>query len=156
MHSIADVLPGGYFTWWAGDRKADDPIVGWPQMTQVGSFYYLGHLRLNKLLICTLIKLLPSLNGRELDQKKFHWEVGNFFAKWKLKSVYAFGLSVCLSVCARSNSRKYSSNVLKFKYVTHVWYSMDRIENGIYGTHGSSTETHKFFWCITANGGGNI
>ena len=53
--------------------------------------------------------------------------------------------SVCLSVCARFNSGKYSSNVLKFKYVTHIRYSLDRIENDVYGTHRSSTETHKSF-----------
>ena len=73
----------------------------------------------------------------------------------KLKTVYAFGFSVCLSVrlsvclsvrlavCPRSNSLKYSSNVLKFIYVIHIWYRMDRIENGIYGAKGSSTQTHK-------------
>ena len=52
---------------------------------------------------------------------------------------------VRLSVCACSNSRKYSSNVLKFQYVIHIGHSMNHIENGIHGTHGSSTETHKSF-----------
>ena len=28
-----------------------------------------------------------------------------------------------------SNSHKYSSNVVKFKYVAHIWYRMDHIEN---------------------------
>ena len=70
-----------------------------------------------------------------------------------MKSVYAFGLSVCLSVrlsvrlsvCPRSNSRKYSSNVLKLIYVIYIWHSMNRIENGIHKTNGLFRETHKSF-----------
>ena len=58
-----------------------------------------------------------------------------------MKSVYAFGLSVC----ARSNCSKYSSNILKFTYIIRIWYRMDSIENGIDGTNGSYTETHKSF-----------
>ena len=52
---------------------------------------------------------------------------------------------VCLSVCTRSNSRKYSSNVLKLIYVIYVWHSKNRTENGIYTANGLSTETHKSF-----------
>ena len=63
----------------------------------------------------------------------------------KLKSVYAFGLCVCLSVHPRSNCRKNSSNVLKLIYVIYIWHSMNRIENDIYTTNGLSTETHKSF-----------
>ena len=69
-----------------------------------------------------------------------------------LKSVYAFGLSVC----TRSNSRKYSSNVLNFLYVIQISNSVYRIENGIHGTNGSSTETHKIFRYIMVYGGGNL
>ena len=50
-----------------------------------------------------------------------------------------------LSVCPRSDSRKYSSNVLKLIYVIYISHSMDRIENDIYTTTGPSTETHKSF-----------
>ena len=56
----------------------------------------------------------------------------------KLKSVYAFGLSVC----ARFYSHKYSLNALKFIYVIHNWYSMNHIENGAYRTN-ASIEAHK-------------
>ena len=52
---------------------------------------------------------------------------------------------VCLSACASSNLRKYSSNVLKFMYIIHVWYNLDVIENGRHGSKDSSTETHKSF-----------
>ena len=38
----------------------------------------------------------------------------------KLKSVYSFGLSICPSVCTRSNSHKYSSNVVRFIYVVYI------------------------------------
>ena len=37
----------------------------------------------------------------------------------KLKNICAFDLSVCLSVCARSNCCKYSSNVRKFIHAIH-------------------------------------
>ena len=56
---------------------------------------------------------------------------------------------VCLfvrpSIRALSNSRKYSSNVLKFMYVTHIWYRMNRIENGTNRKKCSFTEAHKKF-----------
>ena len=52
---------------------------------------------------------------------------------------------VCLSVCPSCNSNKYSSNVLKLIYNIHILHSMNSIENGTYGTNGSSTETHKIF-----------
>ena len=54
-------------------------------------------------------------------------------------------LPVCLPTCARSNSHKYSSRVLKFKYVIHIGNTMGHIQNGIYGTDGLSTDTHKSF-----------
>ena len=40
---------------------------------------------------------------------------------------------VCPSVYVRSNFFIYSSKVLKFKNVVHIWYKMDQIENGTYG-----------------------
>ena len=52
---------------------------------------------------------------------------------------------VCLSVYLRTNSRKYSSNVLEFMYVILIWYSMDRIKNGVHRTNSWSTETDKSF-----------
>ena len=63
-----------------------------------------------------------------------------FQQNWKV-----FMHSVCLFVCPHSNSRKYSSNVLKFIYVSHIWYRMNRLENDIYGMKCSSTETRKSF-----------
>ena len=57
-----------------------------------------------------------------------------------MKSVYAFGLSVC----SRSNSHKYSSNVLNLIYVVRIWHSINRIKNGICTTNGLSTDTQKF------------
>ena len=57
--------------------------------------------------------------------------------------------NILLSVCPRSNSCKYSTNVLKLIYVIYIWHSMNRIENGTYTTNGLSTETHKSF-LITA------
>ena len=59
------------------------------------------------------------------------------YQSWKL-----FMHSACLSV---SNSRKYSSNVLKFMHVIYIWYNSNRIKNGIHETNGSSTEMHKNF-----------
>ena len=59
----------------------------------------------------------------------------------RLKCVYAFGLSVC----ARCNSRKYSWNVLEFICVIHIWFRMDRIENGRRRTNVSSTKGIKVF-----------
>ena len=50
---------------------------------------------------------------------------------------------MCVYVCQRANSRKNSSNVLKFIYVIHILYSMNRIENGIYKANDSSSGTHK-------------
>ena len=52
---------------------------------------------------------------------------------------------VCLSVCLRSNSRKYSSNVLKLIYVIYIWLCMNHTENGTDSTNGLSTETYKSF-----------
>ena len=50
---------------------------------------------------------------------------------------------VCLSVCARSNSRKYSSNVLKLMYVIQVYCRMFCIKNGEHRSNGSRIDTHK-------------
>ena len=50
---------------------------------------------------------------------------------------------VCLSVCARSNSRKYSSNVLKLMHIFQVYYKIFRTEKGVYMIYGLCTETHK-------------
>ena len=57
-----------------------------------------------------------------------------------------------LSVYIRSNSRKYSLNVLKFTYIFHIWYSMDHTENNTDETIGSSTKILKIFRCITVYG----
>ena len=54
-------------------------------------------------------------------------------------------LPVCRSVCAHSNFRKYSSNVFKFIHAIHILYRTDSIENDMYGTKRSFTETHKRF-----------
>ena len=62
-------------------------------------------------------------------------------------------LSVYLSVCARSNSRKYPSNVLKFKYVTHIWYRMNRIENDTWGKVFIYRNTQKFSNTLRLVGG---
>ena len=51
--------------------------------------------------------------------------------------------SVCPSVSTRTNSRKYSSNIVKILYAAAVWYSMVRIENDTHGTKNSSTQLHK-------------
>ena len=62
---------------------------------------------------------------------------------------------VCLSnrsFCTCSNSRKYSSDIVKFIYVVHIGYGINWRENDIYGTKGSSTEKHKIFWYIKAYG----
>ena len=60
----------------------------------------------------------------------------------KLKNDYAFRLFVCPFVCACSNSRKYSSYVVKFICVVHLWYRMNCRKNWMHGAKGSSTETH--------------
>ena len=62
-----------------------------------------------------------------------------------LRSVHAFGLSVCPSVCACSKFRKCSSNILKFIDAIYISYRMERIENVIYAVKGSSTGAHKNF-----------
>ena len=54
-------------------------------------------------------------------------------------------LSVRPSVCLRSTSRKYSSNILKLIYVIHIWHSINCIENGMHKTNDFSTEAHKGF-----------
>ena len=68
------------------------------------------------------------------------------------KKCLVFGLSVCPSVCLRSNTRKYSSNILKLMCYSYLTVSMDRTENGIYITNGSFVEIHKVFRCITVEG----
>ena len=76
------------------------------------------------------------------------WKKNSFESKLAfLLTIYnkVFMHSVYLSVCAHSNSRKSSSNVLKLIKVFHIWPGMDRIENGMRTTTGSSTETHKTF-----------
>ena len=63
----------------------------------------------------------------------------------KCLGIWLVCLSVCLSVCTRSNFCKYSSNILKFIYVIQIWHSMSHIKNGIHTTNGLSTKTHKCF-----------
>ena len=60
----------------------------------------------------------------------------------KSKSVH---VSVRLSVCAHFNSRNYSSNVLNFMCVIHIWYYMHRVENGMCRTRCLSTDQYKIF-----------
>ena len=50
-----------------------------------------------------------------------------------------------LPVSTLSSSRKYSSDILKFIYVVHIWYTMWGIENGMRTTNNSSIETCKIF-----------
>ena len=64
-----------------------------------------------------------------LCQKDYVMWIWIFSFKTKFISVYAFGLSLCLSAWARFSSCKYSSNVLKFIYVFHIWYYIDRVKN---------------------------
>ena len=60
-----------------------------------------------------------------------------------LRIIYEFGLSVCPSDFAHSNSSKYSS--LFFIYIVHIWYTMNYRENNMHGAKGLSTEAHKSF-----------
>ena len=53
--------------------------------------------------------------------------------------------SICLSVSARFNSRKYSLDVSKFIHVIQISYSMNRIENYIHRTNILYTGSHKSF-----------
>ena len=53
--------------------------------------------------------------------------------------------SVRPSVCAHSNCCRYSSNVFKFIYAVLTLYRMDSIDNDMYRTKCSFTETHKSF-----------
>ena len=71
-----------------------------------------------------------------------------------LKSVYDARFSVWLSVCAHSNSRKYSSNILKLIYIICVWRSMRRIENGTLWLLVCLQRQTKGFRYITAYGWG--
>ena len=62
---------------------------------------------------------------------------------------------VCPYVCAHFNCRKYFSNV--FINGAHIWYSMDSIENDMYGIKCSFTEIHKIFrYIIVWRGGGSF
>ena len=67
----------------------------------------------------------------------------------KSKNVYAFSMSACQSVCPSDclhpNSCKYFSNFLTFMHTIHIWYRINHIENDVYGTKCSSTETNKSF-----------
>ena len=51
--------------------------------------------------------------------------------------------SICLSVCARFKSRKYSSDVLKFMDVIHISDTAWTILKMAQKNNDSSTETHK-------------
>ena len=65
--------------------------------------------------------------------------VENGFKSIDNKKIAPLGAKTCY------NSRKYFSNVLKFMYVIHILCRKKHIENGMHGTNGSSTETHKSF-----------
>ena len=58
---------------------------------------------------------------------------------WKM-----FMHSVCLSVCARSKSHKYSSNVLKLIHAIHMWHNRNWTENGNFTTNHLSKENPNF------------
>ena len=60
-----------------------------------------------------------------------------------LSLYYAFSLSICLSACP-------SACVLKFMHAFLISYRMDNIENDIYCTKGSFTDTHKISRYILA------
>ena len=59
------------------------------------------------------------------------------------RQFFLFIHPVCLSVYARSRSRKYSSNVFKLMYGIQVYYSMFYIENGVHKINGSCRKTYK-------------
>ena len=65
-----------------------------------------------------------------------------FKKSWK-KFIHSVCLSVHVSVCARSNWRKYSWIVFKFIHAIHIWHKTHSIENNMYGIKGSFKETHK-------------
>ena len=63
----------------------------------------------------------------------------------KVENVYAYVLSVCPSVCERSNYRKHPSNVLRFLYTIYTCYRKEHIENVMYGAKSSCYRgTQKF------------
>ena len=69
----------------------------------------------------------------------------------KVKKCLVIRFLVCLStpVSARSNFRKYSSNVLKFIHAVHIWCRIDNTENDMHGTKCSFAETPKIFRYIS-------
>ena len=104
--------------------------------------------------LCHMNYYLTAIDHCDVNHNFPHFETAFFFFNtfqhsWKvfMHSVFCLSVcsSVCPSVCPRSNSRKYSLNVLKLIYVIYIWHRMNRIENGIYTTNGLSTETHKRF-----------
>ena len=54
-------------------------------------------------------------------------------------------LPVCPSVCALSNTRKYSSDVFKFMYAIYVWCRVEGIKNVMHRAKDLFTEAHKSF-----------
>ena len=94
-------------------------------------------------------------------EEYFQLNYKNFLALLILliNNVYAYNLSACPSIRTLSNSRKYSSNVLKFLYVIHIWYKINRIENAwkkCMGWNARLQRLAKIFRNITAYGGGRI
>ena len=59
--------------------------------------------------------------------------------------------SVRLSASARFSCRKYTLNVLKLTYNSHIWYCIHGIQ---YRSNGSSRDTHKTFPTTYNLGGG--
>ena len=89
----------------------------------------------------SFIKLIFMKLLRLHDVVKQYWNHHHWHFPAKLKSVDALSLSVC----ARVNTRKHTSNVLKFTHINENGYSIYRTKNDIHRTNGSSTKTHKSF-----------
>ena len=67
--------------------------------------------------------------------------------------MHSICLSVYPSICAKSNFRKYSSNVFKFIHAVYILRRMDSIENDMHGIKCSFTDTQKFFDTFRPLGG---
>ena len=86
-------------------------------------------------------------NGREMYSQLYCMVLNGIVLLFStnLKNVYAFGLSVCPSACACSNTCNYSSVVLTFTHAIHIWYRIDCSKKHMYRTKGSSAVAHKNF-----------
>ena len=97
------------------------------------------------LLICNLeIPGILRVKTRDFRKKKIYFVQNLLNFSFQLSNKVEKCLCIRY-VCPRSNSPKYSSNVLKLLCYVHIWHSMNRIENGICTTSGLSTDSHKSF-----------